>query len=158
MISLRSRSGAAIRIETPRQEDVMRLLAALDAYLESLYPPESNHILDIDTLCAPNIRFFAARRRGEAVGCGALRIDPAAYGEVKRMFVHPEARGQKLGRAILMRIEEQASREGLAVLRLETGIHQAAALALYRGAGYAERGPFGEYRTDPLSHFFEKVL
>jgi len=149
---------AAIRIESPRQDDVMRLLAALDAYLESLYPPESNHTLDIDTLCAPNIRFFVARRRGEAVGCGALRIDSTGYGEVKRMFVHPEARGQKLGRAILMRIEDQASREGLALMRLETGIHQVEALALYRRAGYAERGPFGEYRSDPLSHFMEKSI
>ena len=158
MISRRSGLGAAIRLESPRQDDVMRLLAALDAYLESLYPPESNHILDIDTLCAPGIRFFVARREGEAVGCGALRIDSAGYGEVKRMFVHPEARGQKLGRAILMRIEEQASREGLKWMRLETGIHQAEALALYRGAGYAERGPFGEYTSDPLSHFLEKSI
>jgi len=77
---------------------------------------------------------------------------------VKRMFVHPAARGQKLGRAILERIEEEASREGLARMRLETGIHQAAALALYRRAGYAERGPFGEYASDPLSHFFEKAI
>ncbi len=136
----------------------MRLLAVLDAYLEALYPPESNHILDIETLCAPNIRFFVARRRGEAVGCGALRIDPGGYGEVKRMFVHPEARGRKLGRAILVRIEEQASREGIALVRLETGIHQAEALALYRRAGYAERGPFGEYTFDPLSHFMEKSI
>src|SRR5713101_2925931 len=99
-----------------------------------------------------------AAAEGEAVGCGALRIDSTGYGEVKRMFVHPGARGQKLGRAILMRIEEQASREGLKWMRLETGIHQAEALALYRGAGYAERGPFGEYTSDPLSHFLEKVL
>jgi len=158
MISQRSGPVAAIRLESPRQDDVMRLLGALDAYLESLYPPESNHILDIDTLCAPDIRFFVARRGGEAVGCGALRIDPTGYGEVKRMFVHPAARGQKLGRAILERIEDEASREGLARLCLETGIHQAAALALYRRAGYAERGPFGEYASDPLSHFFEKAI
>ena len=158
IVSRPSGLGAAIRLESPRQEDVLRLLAALDAFLESLYPPESNHILDVDTLCAPNIRFFVARREGEALGCGALRIDSTGYGEVKRMFVHPGARGQKLGRAILMHIEEQASREGLALLRLETGIHQAAALALYRHAGYAERGPFGEYAPDPLSHFFEKSI
>src|SRR2546428_680909 len=96
-----------------------------------------------------------------ASGCTNMRFTspyPAGYGEVKRMFVHPEARGQKLGRAILMRIEEQASREGLEWMRLETGIHQAAALALYRHAGYAERGPFGEYAPDPLSHFFEKSI
>ncbi len=158
LVSRRRTLKAAIRIESPRQDDVMRLLAALDAYLESLYPPESNHILDIDTLCAPNIRFFVARRRGEAVGCGALRIDATGYGEVKRMYVHPEARGRKLGRAILTRIEEQASREGLRRMRLETGIHQVEALHLYRRAGYAERGPFGEYASDPLSHFMEKRI
>jgi len=39
----------------------------------------------------------------------------------------------------------------------EAQVH-AEALALYRGAGYAERGPFGEYAPDPLSHFFEKSI
>jgi putative acetyltransferase len=145
-------------MESARQPDVLKLLSALDAYLASLYPPQSNHILDIDALCAPEVRFFVARRAGGALGCGALRIDRAGYGEVKRMFVDPRARGQRVGRAILERIEQQAAREGLALVRLETGIHQAAALALYRGAGYVERGPFGDYPLDPLSLFLEKPL
>jgi putative acetyltransferase len=104
------------------------------------------------------MRFFVARQAGQAVGCGAIRIDPAGYGEVKRMFVSTEARGLKLGRRILDRIEEEARREGLACLRLETGIHQPEALALYRSAGYAERGAFGAYAPDPLSVFMEKIL
>src|SRR2546426_1217449 len=83
-----------IRLEDPRQDDVIRILSALDAYLESLYPPESNHLLDVGSLCAPNIRFFVARRGVDPVGCGALRVE-AGYGEVKRMFVAPEARGPK---------------------------------------------------------------
>jgi putative acetyltransferase len=149
---------ALIRIEDPRQEDVRKLLDSLDAYLQSLYPPESNHILDVDALRALDIRFFVARRRGEAVGCGALRIDASGYGEVKRMFVRPEARGQKLGRTILMHLEAKAATEALAAMRLETGIDQADALALYRSAGYVERGPFGAYRPDPLSVFMEKSL
>src|ERR1700704_3058229 len=103
-----------IRLEDPRQGDVMRMLSALDKHLQSLYPPESNHILDIAALCAPDIRFWVARREGEA-------------------------RGRRLGRAILACIEDQAAREGLALMRLETGIHQAAAHALYRSGGYAER-------------------
>src|SRR5258708_31363393 len=98
MISRRRGSGAAIRLESPRQDDVMRLLAALDAYLESLYPPESNHILGVDTLCAPDIPYFVSRREGEAVGCGALRIDSTGDGGLKRLFVHPGAGGQKLWR------------------------------------------------------------
>jgi putative acetyltransferase len=146
-----------IRLEDPRQEDVIRMLSALDRHLQSLYPPESNHILGIAALCAPDIRFWVARRKGAAHGCGALRI-AAEYGELKRMYVTPEARGQGLARAILACIEDQAAREGLALMRLETGIHQAAAHELYRSGGYAECGPFGEYRPDPLSVFMEKRL
>ncbi len=86
-----------------------------------------------------------------------LRVE-AGYGEVKRMFVAPEARGQNIARAILRCIEDQAAREGLTLMRLETGIHQAAAHALYRSGGYAECAPFGEYRLDPLSVFMEKRL
>jgi putative acetyltransferase len=147
-----------IRLEDPRQDDVIRMLSALDKYLQSLYPPESNHILDIAALCAPDIRFWVARREGVPHGCGALRIDAAGYGEVKRMYVIPEARGQNVGRAILRCIDDQAAPEGLALMRLETGIHQAAAHALYRSGGYAECAPFGGYRLDPLSVFMEKRL
>jgi putative acetyltransferase len=146
-----------IAIESPLQNDVARLIQALDAYLTALYPAESNHLLDLETLSAASVRFFVARRGREALGCGALRIDES-YGEVKRMFVLPEARGLKLGKRILGRIEAQARHEGLHCLRLETGIHQPEALALYRAAGYIERDPFGDYGPDPLSVFMEKAL
>jgi putative acetyltransferase len=146
-----------IAAEKPRQPDVMRLIAALDAYQQSLYPPDSNHLLDIDALEASDIRFFVARRGGEALGCGALRV-AADYGEIKRMFVRPEARGLKLGRRILETLEAQARRENLAFLRLETGISQPPAIALYRAAGFTERGTFGDYAPDPLSLFMEKRL
>ena len=151
-------SELTLRIESPRQADVLGLIEALDVYQRGLYPPESNHFLDVETLAAPGVRFFVARRDGRALGCGALRIDPAGYGEVKRMFVSPEARGFKLGRRLLDRIEEEARREGLGRLRLETGIHQPEALGLYRSAGYVERDAFGEYSPDPLSVFMEKSL
>ena len=151
--------SVAIRLamESPRQAEIERLLAALDAYQSALYPPESNHFLDVEALAAPNVRFIVARRGTTAVGCGALRID-VGYGELKRMYVVPEARGRRLGRLILERIEEEARREGLRCLRLETGIRQPEALALYRAAGYAEREAFGEYAADPLSVFMEKIL
>src|SRR4051812_7599565 len=124
--------------EPPRQPDVVRLIEALDAYLAARYPAESNHRLDVEALCAPEIRFFVARLAGKAIGCGALRLDPSGYGEVKRMYVDPAARGQKVGRALLLRIEEEARAERLTALRLETGIHQPEALGLYRTTGYRE--------------------
>ncbi len=149
-------TGIALGIESPRQPDVLRLIEALDAYQGGLYPPESNHFLDVDSLAGPSVRFFVARRDGQALGCGALRIDPAGWGELKRMFVSPDARGLKLGRRLLERIEDEARRAGLTCVRLETGIHQPAALGLYRSAGYVEREAFGDYTPDPLSVFMEK--
>ncbi|MGI9311875.1 MAG: hypothetical protein ACR2P7_10210, partial [bacterium] len=43
-------------------------------------------------------------------------------------------------------------------LRLETGVHQAAAIGLYARLGFIRRGPFGDYADDPLSVFMEKKL
>ncbi len=91
------------------------------------------------------------------MGCGALRV-MADYGEIKRMFVRPEARGLKIGRRILDVLETTARSERLACLRLETGIHQPEAIGLYRAAGFIERGPYGGYAPDPLSLFMEKRL
>jgi len=147
-----------VRRESPRTPEVFRLIEALDAYLSALYPPESNHFLDVEALAAPQMRFFVARDGAEALGCGALRVHPEGYGEVKRMFVHAKARGLKVGKRILAEVEAQARQEGLSCLRLETGIHQAEALGLYRAVGFVDRGPFGEYGPDPLSIFMEKPL
>ena len=149
--------NAVIQIESPRAAGVPELISALDGYLSALYPPSSNHFLDLDQLSGPDIRLFVARREGAPLACGALRI-AAGYGEVKRMYVVPGARGAGLGQAILARIEDEARRQGLAVMRLETGNRQAEALSLYKSAGYVDCGPFGEYSPDPLSLFLEKRL
>ena len=55
-------------------------------------------------------------------------------------------------------LERHAAAHGALVARLETGIYQPEALALYRALGYRERPPFADYRLDPLSVFMEKRL
>lgn len=156
--SLSAHTEVTVAAETPQQDEVAALLGELDAYLRDLYPPESNHFLDAGRLAAPDVRFFVARRQGRAVGCGALRVDPSGYGEVKRMYVTPPARGLGAGRGLLAVIEADARRAGLGLLRLEAGVHQPEALALYAAAGFVRRGPFGDYAPDPLSVFMEKAL
>jgi putative acetyltransferase len=149
-------SALTIRPERPDQPEVMRLIEALDAYANALYPPESNHLLDIASLCAPAVTFLVVRDGAEAVGCGAILSDARGWGEVKRMYVRPDQRGRGVGKRVLTEIEQIARRAGLPLLRLETGIHNTEALALYRRGGFVECGPFGDYAADPLSVFMEK--
>jgi putative acetyltransferase len=145
-----------IGLESPSAGDVLELLRESDAYHARLYPAASNHLLNAGELARDNVRFLVARREGRAVGCGALLIGRGGEAEIKRMFVTPRLRGRQLGRQILAALESLALVEGVRVVRLETGVRQPAALALYRSHGYVERGPFGSYAADPLSTFFEK--
>ena len=149
-------SALAIRRERPDQPDVVALIEALDAYANALYPPESNHLLDIASLCALEVTFLVARDGSETVGCGAMLSDPRGWGEVKRMYVRPDQRGRGTGRRLLAEIEALARGAGLPLLRLETGIHNTEALALYRRAGFVDCAAFGDYAPDPLSVFMEK--
>ena len=142
--------------EHPQQPEIVRLVEQLDAYQKPLYPPASHHGIDFDALAAPNVIFAVARDdQGRAAACGAMVLGPC-YGELKRMFVHPEARGQGVGRAMLAFLEADASAQGCRMFALETGIRQPEALALYASAGYVRGGPFGDYAPDPLSVFMTK--
>ncbi len=147
-----------IATESPRQDQVVALVAALDRYLLELYPADTCHLLDIAELEAPDLRFFVARKDGVPVGCAALRVDHSGYGEVKRMFVDPATRGHRIGERLLARLEEQARAEGLTALLLESGIHQPEALGLYRKAGFSDRGPYACYEENGVSVFMEKPL
>lgn len=149
----------SIAQESPAQHEVGHLLRQSDGHAGSLYPAESNHLVDARALMASNVRFFVARWESRAVGCGAMVIDEDdGSAELKRMFVSPAARGRGIARALLELIEERGRSLGLRQLLLETGVRSVEALGLYRRHGYRERGPFGGYGPDPLSVFMEKSL
>jgi putative acetyltransferase len=150
--------SVVIAREDPRQPEVQRLVRELDAMFEALYPAESNHLLDIETLAGNDTRFFVVRLNGEVLGCGALWLR-GDYGEVKRVYVRPEARGRKIGHLIMHRLEEEARMLALRLLRLETGIHQPEALGLFAAAGFTRCSAFGDYPADDAnSVFMEKRI
>jgi len=147
-----------IHTETPDQPEVRAMLDRLDAYCAALYPAESNHLLDVAALVRDDVLFLVARDvAGAAVGCAAL-VRREGYGEVKRMYVEEAGRGRGIGRKLLEQLLLFARMSGLQVLRLETGIHQPEAIALYERMGFVRCEPFGDYQPDPLSLFMEKTL
>jgi putative acetyltransferase len=145
-----------IALERPDQPEVVQLIDDLDAYQKPLYPPESHYGIDIAALSAPNVLFAVARDdAGTAVGCGAIVME-TGFGELKRMYVRPENRGQHVAAKVLAFLEGQAMAKGCTMFRLETGVSQPEALSFYARAGYARRGRFAAYPDDPLSVFMQK--
>ncbi|MTW09469.1 GNAT family N-acetyltransferase [Pseudoduganella eburnea] len=146
-----------IKLESPNQPEVVALIDQLDAYQLSLYPPECVYALDMHSLLQPNVLFAVARNNdGAAVGCGAIVVTPE-FGEVKRMFVHPSARGQGVAQRLLGKLELEAQARGCRRFMLETGPSQPEAIGLYERLGYRVRGPYGDYPDDPMSVFMEKA-
>lgn len=152
-----------VRQIDPRREDVSRLIAELDLYNNSLYPAESNHHDPVDVLVRPNVYFvgaLVAAADGEEtlLGIGAVKRMAADYGEIKRMYVPPAARGRGIGKLIMAALEEHLRQQAIPLARLETGVSQTEALSLYEKFGYKRIGPFGDYQPDPLSVFMEKRI
>ncbi len=134
-----------------RSPAAQRLIAALNAELQAMYPEEgANHFrLDADEVEADRGIFIVVRAGGEAIGCGAIRrLDPTTF-EVKRMFVVEAARGRGVSKLILARLVAEAVRFGGTRLVLETGTRQTAAIALYEKAGFVKIPAFGEYLASP---------
>ena len=147
-----------VALESPDQAEVIQLIAELDAYQDTLYPPESRHSLDLASLMQPNVLFSVAREAASrAVGCGAVVLN-AEFGELKRMYVSPQSRGQGVARKVLALLEAKARESGCSLLVLETGPSQPEALSFYQSSGYRRRGLFGNYANDPLSVFMEKHI
>ena len=84
---------AIITPERPDTPDATALIAELEAYLEPLYPRESRHGYSVEKLIAEGVAFFLIRDGGAPVGCGGIQLMGTEYGEIKRMYVRPECRG-----------------------------------------------------------------
>jgi ribosomal protein S18 acetylase RimI-like enzyme len=143
------------RADTP---DAIALIGELDAHLGALYAVESRHGFSVEKLLRDGVRFFVARDDGSAAGCGGVLLVGREYAEVKRMYVRPPFRGRRIGQLMLDHLVEHARQHGFDVIRLETGIHQREAIALYERSGFRRIAPFGPYRVDPVSLCYEKVL
>jgi len=151
-------ASPTIAEEAPDSPEARELLRQSDEFAASLYPPENRYPIDAPELLEKGARFFVARRDGVAVGCMALVRSGPDKGELKRCFVAESARGQGVGSVLLLMAEQAAREDGLRAIQLETGNLNQAALRLYRGSGYHDRGPFGDYPDNGVSVFLEKTL
>jgi putative acetyltransferase len=147
-----------ILAERPDTEDSKTLIAELETFLAPFYPAESRHGYSVEKLLKQGVAFFVMQKDETPAGCGGVQIFGMEYGEIKRMFVRPQFRGLGLAKMMLNHLANYTKEKGVKVLRLETGIHQTEAIGLYENFGFVQIPPFGDYKEDPLSRFYEKFL
>jgi ribosomal protein S18 acetylase RimI-like enzyme len=142
--------------ERPDTPDALALIDELEGELAPQYPAESRHGYDVRKLIEQGVAFFVVRVDGVPAGCGGIQLFGTEYGELKRMYTRPTFRGQRLAEQLIDYLATYAQNHGVSMVRLETGIHQQAAIRLYERYGFTRCGPFGAYSDDPLSVFMEK--
>jgi ribosomal protein S18 acetylase RimI-like enzyme len=151
-------SGIEVAPADPHSAEAQVLLQELVNYLSTLYPPETLGPLTPGETDRDGGCFVLARLEGRAVGCGAMRPLTAGVSEIKRVYVRTDCRGRGLARRIVAALESEARTHGLKAMRLETGVLQPEAIALYKKLGYGRIPCFGEYAGDPNSLCYEKRL
>ena len=142
-------------------EEIHLLIAQLNAELLQRYPEPgalvfSLHPADVVEGAGALLR---AAQHGRSVACGAFKVldDQPGTAEIKRMYVVPSARGQKIGAALLDELEARARAVGVERFVLELGPRQPEAIRRYEHAGYRTCAPWGEFVDKELSICMEKV-
>ena len=96
---------------------------------------------------APDGRLLLALYEEKTAGCVALWKVNDQVCEMKRLWVRPEFRGQKIGRQLAEFVIEQARLIGYAKMKLDTIDSMTAAIKLYVSLGFKSTSA---YRYNPV--------
>lgn len=131
--------AAAVRalfITVNRLMAPLHLAVRFDAYIARALREEIDTIASY--FAARGGQFFVATAAGELVGMFGFEMAGPDVAELRRMYIDPQFRRRGLGRELLAHAESEIRKAGCTRLILSTSELQAAALALYRTAGYRE--------------------
>ena len=136
--------------------DVNDLLKKHFIELRSVSPAGSTHVLDIDGLKDPSIKFWSLWEDNKLVGCGALKFLEKNHGEFKSIRVADEFRKKGIGSRIINHLIEEAKKLQISKLSIETGAGEffLPARNLFSKFGFKLCPPFAHYKEDPHSCYY----
>jgi putative acetyltransferase len=148
-----------LSFEDPCSAVASVLIEALSAEIRARYPGnDGSGNFNPQEALAPGAAFVIAWKEQVAVGCGALRPSEPGVAEIKRMYVVPEYRGQRIGGLLLEKLEEKARVLGYRSVKLETGWKQPESIRLYERCGYHRIPCYPPYEDQDESVCYAKDL
>ena len=153
---------ASFDVVDPRSRDARWAIGEYFAELDERFPTGFDADIARDeadeaaAFTPPAGVFVLIRSDGDTVGCGGLQALDASTFEIKRMWIHPEWRGSRLGRRMVQRLEQLAAEAGATRVVLDTNDSLTEAIAMYAALGY---DPTERYNANPYAQrWFTKQL
>ena len=136
--------------------EVNNLLKKHFIELRSVSPEGSAHVLDIEGLKDPSIKFWSLWENNKLVGCGALKFLEKNHGEFKSIRVADEFKKKGIGERIINHLIEEAKKLKISKLSIETGAGDffVPARNLFSKFGFKSCPPFAHYKDDPNSCYY----
>tara|TARA_B100001750_G_C15196056_1_gene441232 strand:+ start:205 stop:669 length:465 start_codon:yes stop_codon:yes gene_type:complete len=133
--------------------EVDKLLRKHFIELRSVSPPGSTHVLDIDGLKDPSIKFWSLWENEKIVGCGALKFLNENHGEFKSIRVVDQYRRKGYGQKIITHLIGEAKKLNIEKISIETGSGKffKSARKLFKKFGFKKCEPFAHYKIDSNS-------
>ena len=133
--------------------EVDKLLRKHFIELRSVSPAGSTHVLDIDGLKDPSIKFWSLWENQRLMGCGALKFLNENHGEFKSIRVADQYRGKGYGQKIIAHLIAEAKELKIKKISIETGSGEffKSARRLFKNFGFEKCEPFSHYKTDANS-------
>lgn len=107
----------------------------------------------LDKFMPPKGRLLLGYVEAQPAGIACLKALTNSIGEVKRMYVRPQARNRGLGRALLNQLLEEARQIGYERIRLDSARFMMEAHKLYRASGFRE---IEAYEGSEIPNEFQK--
>ena len=128
--------------------------------LRSVSPEGSTHVLDIDGLKDPSIKFWSLWKNNELMGCGALKFLDNNHGEFKSIRISDKFRQKGFGIKVIEHLINQAKELKITKISIETGagIFFEPARKLFLRCGFKKCEPFAHYKHDPNPCYYSLEL
>jgi len=140
--------------------EVHELLVKHFIELRSVSPQGSAHVLDINGLKEPTIKFWSLWEDDKLMGSGALKFLDKRHGEFKSIRVNDKFRNKGFGLKVINHLIEEAKKLGIKKLSLETGAGKffTPARGLFIKCGFKVSEPFSHYQEDVNSVYMSMLI